>query len=430
MQSTPAKPRAAYARARQPEDGNRPIPIYVVWEVTLRCDQPCEHCGSRAGNARDSELSTQECLAVVSQLADMGCREVVLVGGEAYLRPDIETIIGALREHKIRVVMQSGGRGLCKKGRLEALMATGLQQIGISIDGPQEIHDRLRGNQGSYDAALGAIKHAQALGLPVTANSQVNRLNYQRLDEIAQTLQKHGVLAWQLNLTVPMGKAADRPAWLLAPHAILEVVRSLGQIQLQAAKSPLPSGHIFDVALSNTLGYFGPYESILRSRPGNVEAVWGGCVAGQSALGIEADGTIKGCPSLPTGPYAGGNIRGRGLQAVWSDAPELTFNRIPKLDHLWGRCKGCYYAEHCRGGCSWVAHTTLGSRGNNPFCYHRAEELARQGLRERLVPQARAPNQPFDFGRFSVEEVPFDLPEAQDPVFAPPVDRMRLPVLQ
>lgn len=419
-----------YARAQRPQDGDRAFPLYAVWEVTLRCDQPCEHCGSRAGKARDHELSTRECLDVAENLAQLGCREVVLVGGEAYLRPDIETIIRALCEHGIRAVMQSGGRGLTKQGRLEALMAAGLKQIGISIDGPPEIHDRLRGNQGSYAAALAAIKRAQELGLPVSANSQVNRLNYERLEELAKTLQDHGVLAWQLNLTVPMGKAADRPDWLLPPHAILDVVRTLAQIQVQAAQSPLASGHIFDVTLSNTLGYFRPYEGILRSRPGSPEAVWGGCVAGQTAIGIEADGTIKGCPSLPTGPYAGGNVRDQGIKAVWNEAPELSFNRNKSTDHLWGRCKDCYYAEQCRGGCSWVAHTTLGSRGNNPYCYHRAETLAAQGLRERLVPQARAPNQPFDFGRFSLEEVPLDLPQAQDPVFAPPQSRLRLPILR
>ena len=38
--------------------------MYVVWELTLRCDQPCTHCGSRAGTARPDELSTPEALAM------------------------------------------------------------------------------------------------------------------------------------------------------------------------------------------------------------------------------------------------------------------------------------------------------------------------------------------------------------------------------
>ena len=49
---------------------------------------------------------------------------------------------------------------------------------------------------------------------------------------------------------------------------------------------------------------------------------------------------------------------------------------------------------------------TLGRRGNYPFCYHRVGELAKRGLRERIVPVASAPGEPFDFGRFDLIEEP------------------------
>ena len=45
-------------------------PVYVVWELTLRCDQPCTHCGSRAGEARADELDTEAALGVVRQLRE------------------------------------------------------------------------------------------------------------------------------------------------------------------------------------------------------------------------------------------------------------------------------------------------------------------------------------------------------------------------
>ena len=61
----------------------QPHPAYVVWELTLACDQPCTHCGSRAGDARANELSTEEALRVVGELAAMNAKEVVLIGGEA-----------------------------------------------------------------------------------------------------------------------------------------------------------------------------------------------------------------------------------------------------------------------------------------------------------------------------------------------------------
>jgi transposase len=76
--------------------------------------------------------------------------------------------------------------------------------------------------------------------------------------------------------------------------------------------------------------------------------------------------------------------------------------------HLWGFCKGCYYAEVCKAGCSWTSHVTLDKRGNMPWCYHRATQLERRGLRERLVPVEAAAGVPYDFGRLELVVEPWE----------------------
>ena len=47
-------------------------PVYAVWELTMKCDQPCQHCGSRAGAARVKELETEE----VFEVSDTSIHEV------------------------------------------------------------------------------------------------------------------------------------------------------------------------------------------------------------------------------------------------------------------------------------------------------------------------------------------------------------------
>jgi len=59
-------------RELRPGDDEVARPIYTVWELTMKCDQPCQHCGSRAGHARDTELTTEEVLEVAASLADLG----------------------------------------------------------------------------------------------------------------------------------------------------------------------------------------------------------------------------------------------------------------------------------------------------------------------------------------------------------------------
>ena len=128
-----------------------------------------------------------------------------------------------------------------------------------------------------------------------------------------------------------------------------------------------------------------------------------------------SDGTVKPCPSLPTAPYTAGNVRDIQLEDLWGAESggmgAMGFTRDRPLDELWGFCRSCYYAEICMAGCNFTTHSTLGQRGNNPFCYHRAETLKLQGKRERLVQVERAAGRPYDFGRFEIVEEAW--PEAE-----------------
>jgi radical SAM protein with 4Fe4S-binding SPASM domain len=166
----------------------------------------------------------------------------------------------------------------------------------------------------------------------------------------------------------------------------------------------------------NNLGYFGPYEAHWRG--GQDHTHWISCNAGQNTLGIEADGTIKGCPSLPTSVYSGGNVRDLTIEQIWNDSPELAFTRNRTTEDLWGHCKTCYYAEVCKAGCSWTTHTLLGKPGNNPYCHYRALELEKRGVRERIVKVKSAPGLPFDYGGFEIVEEPIDAPKIDTPVRA------------
>jgi len=161
------------------------------------------------------------------------------------------------------------------------------------------------------------------------------------------------------------------------------------------------------VMANNNIGYFGPHEATLRSRPYGRETHWRGCVAGIYSMGIESDGTIKACPTLPTAPYGAGNVRETTIEQLWESAARMRFARDRGTEELWGFCKTCYYGAVCQAGCSWTAHTMLGKRGNMPICYHRVTQLKRKGVRERLVKVENAPGQPFDFGRFEIVEEPW-----------------------
>lgn len=370
-----------------------PRPLVAVWEVTLRCDLACRHCGSRAGKARPDELSTEECLDLVRQLAELGTHEVAMIGGEPYLRDDWTTLIRAVKDHGMQPTMVTGGRGMTRE-RAKAAAEAGLYSISVSVDGDRVTHDRLRGVSGSYDAALAALTHLREAGVHTSTNTQINRLTLPAIPGMVDTLGALGIRSWQIQLTVAMGRAVDEPEVLLQPYDLLEVQPMLG------ALVPAAKARGIEVVPGNNVGYFGPHEGALRGRTRAGHA--NGCGAGQVTMGIEADGTIKGCPSLATNAWAGGNVRETSLRDLWERSSALRYTRDRTAKDLWGYCATCYYADVCRAGCTWTGDSLFGRPGNNPYCHHRALEMKKHGKRERLVRVEEAPGQPFDHGRFEL----------------------------
>jgi radical SAM protein with 4Fe4S-binding SPASM domain len=399
----PIAPVAPAARRQLPlADTVRPRdeqarPIYAVWEITLQCDLACRHCGSRAGHARTDELSTAECLDLVRQMAELGVMEVTLIGGEAYLRDDWTAIIREIRKFGMSATMTSGGRGITAE-KARAAKEAGLESVSISIDGNEATHDRLRGVKGSYQSAFQAMDLMRAAGVKVSTNTQINRLTLPELPELLEALAAHGGHSWQLQLTVPMGRAADEPEVLFQPYDMLELFPLLGDLKKRADELRVR------IWPGNNIGYFGPYESVLK---GNMpRGHMASCGAGRSTLGIEADGAIKGCPSLPTEAWTGGNIRDNSLKDIWERSAPLRYTRDRTVEDLWGYCRTCYYADECRAGCTWTSFVFFGRAGNNPYCHHRALEMQRKGVREIVERTEMAPGTPFDHGKFEIREEP------------------------
>jgi radical SAM protein with 4Fe4S-binding SPASM domain len=337
-------------------------------------------------------------------MAALGVKEVSLIGGEAYLRDDWVRVIEELVKNGIGANLTTGGRGMTRE-RARAAYAAGLRDASVSLDGLEATHDRLRNVQGSFRAALDAMRHLREAGVTVNNNTQVNRLTLPDLPGLQELMIEQGSRAWQIQLTIPMGRAVDEPEVLLQPYDVLELFSLVPRLKARADEVGMLLWR------GNSLGYFGPYESMLASYMPDQHGR--GCGAGQTLMGIEADGTIKGCPSLPTSEWASGSVRDAKLLDIWERGGPIRYTRDRTVEDLWGFCRTCYYADTCRAGCTWMGSTLLGKPGNNPFCHHRALEHQKLGKRERIERVQAAPGTPFDAGLFRL--VVEDWPSAVEP---------------
>lgn len=342
----------------QYEPGSAFRPRVCVWELTLSCNCRCVHCGSNAGRARSRELTSHEAVHLVADLAELGCSCITLSGGEPLLRQDWFQIAGAVHAHGMQVELITNG--LLVYERADSIAHAGFASVTFSIDGPAAIHDRLRGVHGSLDHIWRGAAALQCRGIKVGAVTQINRHNRGHLKEIQQLLLQHEFGGWQLQLTMPHGRARDDGSGLCLKSSDLPRLET-ELLELRACPD-LP------IQIGDNIGYMSRNEPLLRSAPADARRCWTGCSAGLTVIGITSDGDVRGCLSQPSWMNEG-NVRERPLADIWNDPRAFAYNRQFVPTRLRGPCAGCAFGEICRGGCrSLAAAFSPEEPFANPYC--------------------------------------------------------------
>jgi len=327
-------------------------PRVVVWELTLRCNMNCLHCGSRAGQPRPNELTEAEGFSLIDQLLELGAQVVTLSGGEPFLHPSWAAYARRFADGGARVYVITNG--LLLQQNVEALKAAGVHQVGLSVDGLEATHNHIRQHPRSFAVALEGAEAVLAAGMAVAAVTHVSRANFGDLEGMYALFAERRFTAWQLQLTFKQGRMNDHDELSLSPE---EVPRVVEFVQAKQALDGPPR-----VVVGDNVGYY--------CSPPIRDKTWKGCFAGRHLVGIESDGGVKGCLSLP-GEFVEGNVRDEPLRAIWEDPQRFVYNRYFTPDMLEGGCVGCDKALSCRGGCTVTAVSATGKRFDNPYCVHR-----------------------------------------------------------
>ena len=332
----------------------------AVWEITLRCNISCLHCGSNAGvHSRTQELTTFEALDLIEQLSDLGCRRVVLSGGEPFLRQDWAVLALRISSLGMRVSFISNGY-VVDDDIIDLLCAIEPVGIGFSLDGGSaKTHDYIRGKSGCFDRCINALKKTSVRGLYSSAVTSVHKKNIGELPQIMQILINNNVRAWQLQTATPQGRM---------PRELALNEEEYYYLAKFIADNKEKNRHLIRILGSDCIGYYSELSPKLHCK------TWHGCQAGLRVIGIESDGAIKGCLSLHGDDYIEGRIREHSLSEIWNNKENFKYNRRFSPDMLTGICKGCKWGAICRGGCSEQALAFTGTPFESPFCLYNIEQ--------------------------------------------------------
>lgn len=332
-----------------------------VWEITLSCCFSCRYCGSKAGTAREKELSTEECLDVAGQLAELGCRRVSLIGGEVFMRRDWNVIADALTKRQIKVSIITNGY-LFSDEILSAIKETNIESVAISLDGTENVHDEFR-QIGSFKRAMRAIDVLSENDIPVSVISTLHSKNAGCLEDVYKILKEKKIFAWQLQACSPMGNAKGSD---------FSTEIDFGKVIHFVEKHV--NNPYFAIGIADNIGYYAEREDRLRGNTRGI-APFLGCRAGLTNIGIDSVGNVRGCESMYDPLFIEGNLRDKSLREIWESPDAFAYNRKFTSKRLSGTCKNCIHACQCAGGCRSYNFFTNGNLYESSCCVSRNEEL-------------------------------------------------------
>jgi len=334
------------------------IPWQVVWETTLRCNLNCLHCGSSAGRARSSELSTKEGLKLINDLSKIGSKEVCFMGGEPLLRKDWYELGKEVRNLGMEFIIISNGFNISKE-KMDKLASLEPYAVSTSLDGgTAKTHDMIRGKKGSFDKVMEYLNLSKDADLPTTAITTVSRLNIKELPLIKDILLDR-FIAWQIQVATPHGRFTKKHA--LSREDFYQLGEFIASLQKEYSKKELP------VIGAHCMGYHSDHIPCLGLYP-----EFRGCQAGISILSIRSNGDVTGCLSTQD-EYIEGNVKEKSIVDIWNDPEGFAYNRKWKKDLLGENCRDCKHGEICRGGCMGMSIGFTGKPFNNKYCFYKIE---------------------------------------------------------
>ncbi|MBU0735321.1 MAG: 12,18-didecarboxysiroheme deacetylase [Proteobacteria bacterium] len=350
----------------------------VVWNVTRACNLKCVHCYAKAIDRKsEGELSHEQGLSLIDDLAAFGAPVILFSGGEPLMRPDLVTLASYAVSRGMRAVISTNGT-LITKDKAKELKAVGLSYVGVSLDGMEEVNDRFRGKKGAYKDAIAGIRNCQEVGLKVGLRFTINRMNMAEVPRIFDLLEEYKIPRVCFYHLVYAGRGSQLMKEDLDHGETREVV----DLIIDRTRDLHDRGITKEVLTVDNHAD-GPYLYLrmLRERRSRAEEVFEllemneGNSSGRGIGCVSWDGAVHADQFWRH--YSFGNVRERPFSEIWSDLSNPLMAKLKeKKRHIKGRCAGCRWLDVCAGNFRVRAEAVTGDIwAADPACYLTDEEI-------------------------------------------------------
>ncbi len=345
---TDLRPQASAAAGGERE---LPAPLGLLAELTHRCPLGCPYCSNPlALDAPKDELDTETWARVFREAAGLGILQVHLSGGEPASRRDLAEIVASAHAAGLYSNLITSGVGLTD-ARLRQLADNGLDHVQVSIqDAEPASADRIAGYDGAFARKQAVAAETARLGLPLTVNVVVHRLNIERIGDMVALALSLGAQRVEIAHVQYYGWALKNRAALMPSRE-----QAIGAIETVEKLRQAHHGRIvIDSALPD---YYARY-------PKPCMGGWG-----RRSLNVTPSGKVLPCHAAEVIPgLTFWSVTEHPLADIWRHSP--AFNAFRGTDWMQEPCRSCPKQREDFGGCRCQAFLLTGdARATDPVCH-------------------------------------------------------------
>jgi radical SAM protein with 4Fe4S-binding SPASM domain len=354
----------------------------VVYNCTARCNLKCIHCYSASNQGSGTnELTTAEAVAMLRSIVDYKCPVVLFSGGEPLLREDLFHLLRAAVKLGLRTVISTNGT-LIDAVVAKRLARLRISYVGISLDGPQNVHDIFRAKQGSFAAALAGIANCSKAGVKTGLRFTITRQNHKYVSSIFDIARQTGVRRICFYHLVRAGRGTE------LANQTLTRQQTRGVLDIIIAKTDeFVKAGLLDEMLTVGNHADGPYlllKMLAQKNPLYNSArefllANGGNRSGQNIASIGWDGSVYADQFWRN--YSLGNIKQKSFAEIWDNDNEPVLKMLRnKNEFADPRCKRCSWFAVCKGNFRFLgSNPSIETWLLEPPCYLTDEEIESGG---------------------------------------------------
>lgn len=325
-------------------------PLHILAFLTYRCTSRCQCCNIWKKKDKDSrpEMNLHHWIKAIDKLADEQIQSVEIFGGDALLRKDvIFDFIKFCDLMGIKTYFPTNSN-LIGANTAKRLVNNGLDEILFSLDGTENIHDNIRGINGSYKKVIKAVHNVANMKNgryypQIVINTTISSLNYKCMpafiDDIAYLPIDRldlGFLSEIPNNAVdassifnvkpePFFVASNDDSHILTETQAHEFKKIKKILFNKSKKMP------FHVSLSNIL--LSSKRNLIQGRFPETT-----CFRAMILPTLTPYGDVIPCPFYSR--YILGNINEKGLGTIWGNEPHRRFISAQKAGKI-AMCRYC-----------------------------------------------------------------------------------------